>query len=40
VDPLLDAVGNVLPFFGLGMGWICPALAGLVIGLIWKAVRK
>ena len=40
VDPLLEAVGNVLPFFGLGMGWICPALAGLVIGLIWKAVKK
>lgn len=40
VDPLLEVVSQVLPFFELGMGWICPALAGLVIGLIWKIAKK
>lgn len=40
VNPLLDAVGEFLPLFNLGMGWICPALAGLAVGLIWKAVKK
>ena len=31
---------KALPFYDLGVGWICPALAGLVIGLIWYAVAK
>jgi LIVCS family branched-chain amino acid:cation transporter len=40
VDPLLETVGDVLPLYNMGMGWICPALAGLVIGLIWKTLKK
>ena len=36
VKTLLDFATNYLPFFKLGMGWIVPALIGLVIGLIWS----
>ena len=34
VQSVVDAVGSVLPFFDVGFGWICPAVIGLVIGLI------
>lgn len=40
VKTLLDFATNYLPFFKLGMGWIFPALIGLVIGLIWSMVKK
>ncbi|EOB3405896.1 branched-chain amino acid transport system II carrier protein [Enterococcus hirae] len=40
VKALLDFATNYLPFFKLGMGWIVPALIGLVIGLIWSMVKK
>ncbi|MBR5229566.1 MAG: branched-chain amino acid transport system II carrier protein [Firmicutes bacterium] len=40
VDGLLAAVSQYLPLFDLGMGWIVPALAGLVIGLVLRAVKK
>lgn len=40
VKTLLDFATNYLPFFELGMGWIVPALIGLVIGLIWSMVKK
>lgn len=37
VQPLVDAAYGVLPFSNIGLGWICPSLVGLVIGLIlWK----
>ena len=35
LDGFLQVVGKVLPFSELGLGWICPAAAGLVIGLVW-----
>ncbi len=42
---LLDGItalgARVLPFFKLGLGWVCPALVGFVIGLwIDKAKKK
>lgn len=40
VKMLLDFATNYLPFFKLGMGWIVPALIGLVIGLIWSTIKK
>lgn len=40
VKTLLDFATNYLPLFKLGMGWIVPALIGLVIGLIWSMVKK
>jgi len=30
----LVSIGRHLPFFSIGMGWVVPACAGLVIGLI------
>lgn len=29
-----------LPFFEIGLGWICPAIAGLVIGIIVNKLKK
>lgn len=39
VNGLVAAVGDVLPFASMGLGWICPSLLGLVMGLIFRAVR-
>ena len=39
VQTQLVSVGELLPFFDIGMGWICPALAGFVIGLILHKCR-
>lgn len=40
LEPLLAGVGKVLPLFSLGFGWICPALLGLVVGLIHRSLSK
>lgn len=40
LQPLLDGAAQVIPFFSLGFGWICPALIGLVIGLILHFKNK
>ncbi len=37
---LVEAARKVLPFFDLGLGWVCPALLGLVIGLSVRAAQK
>ena len=34
LNALPEAAAKALPFFDLGMGWVCPALIGLAIGLI------
>ena len=34
------SVGKYLPFFSLGMGWIVPAIVGLVIGLLLRLAAK
>ena len=39
LDGAVKAVGNVLPLTELGLGWICPALAGLAIGLCLHWLR-
>ena len=31
---------KILPFFGIGLGWLIPALIGLILGLILKRTRK
>lgn len=36
VQALLDFASKLLPFFSLGMGWVLPALIGLIFGLIWQ----
>lgn len=32
---LIDFAGRILPFYDLGVGWVCPSVIGLVVGLIW-----
>lgn len=36
VQALLGFASKLLPFFSLGMGWVLPALIGLIFGLIWQ----
>ena len=33
LNGVIDAIGSVLPLSGLGLGWVCPAALGLIIGL-------
>lgn len=41
LDGALEAVGSVLPFAGLGLGWLVPTLLGAAIGLcVHFAKRK
>lgn len=40
VDPALGVIKEVLPLAKLGLGWICPAVAGLVIGIVIHLVKK
>ncbi len=40
LDALLKAVGDALPLSALGLGWVCPAALGLVIGLCVHFLRK
>ena len=40
IPALTEAVGGILPFFNLGLGWLVPSVVGLVIGLIITAVKK
>ena len=41
---VLDAIGSfgskVLPFSDLGLGWVCPAIVGFIIGLIISRKEK
>lgn len=39
-DALLAAAAEYLPFFSLGMGWVIPACAGLLLGLILRFAGK
>ena len=36
---LLDAAARWLPLCSLGLGWVCPALAGLAVGLALRAAK-
>jgi len=39
-EGLVNFANTYLPFFSVGMGWIIPALVGLVVGLIIRVVKK
>ncbi len=39
LEVLVRFAGNILPWFELNLGWVVPALVGLVIGLVIRAVR-
>ncbi len=39
--PAMTALGQkIFPFFDLGLGWVVPAVIGLVIGIVITAVKK
>lgn len=40
VTGLLAWAEASVPLFGLGLGWLLPAAAGLVVGLVWKKAGK
>ena len=39
-DAIVRLAEKCLPFYSLGLGWLCPALIGLVIGLCVHYMRK
>ena len=39
LDGLLAGATRLVPFFSLGLGWLCPALIGLAVGLALLAAR-
>ena len=40
LEGLLAWAERWVPLAGLGFGWICPALVGVGIGVIWRLVRQ
>ncbi len=40
LDGSINMIGRILPFSGIGLGWLCPALIGYLIGLIIHFMRK
>mgnify|MGYP004469260029 FL=1 len=40
LDGSIKMIGGILPFSGIGLGWLCPALIGYLIGLIIHFMRK
>lgn len=40
VCAVIISVGELLPFADLGLGWVCPAAVGLIIGLIIHFAKK
>ena len=36
---IIETIGGLLPMSSLGLGWLCPAAIGLVIGLVIHAVN-
>lgn len=39
-DAVINAANRFLPFYGLGLGWVCPLIFGAIIGIIITAVKK
>ena len=35
----ITTLGNIIPWFNLGIGWILPAIAGIIVGLVVKKIR-
>lgn len=40
VSAVIGFADSYLPFFELGLGWICPAAVGLFVGLIFHCTRR
>lgn len=35
-----EAMAGFLPFSGIGFGWLCPALLGLAVGILYRFYKK
>ena len=40
IDAPVRLASRILPFFDFGLGWICPCLLGLLVGLLLRAIGK
>ena len=40
VRTVVECAEHTLPLFSIGLGWVCPAVVGAVIGLTIRAIRK
>ena len=40
LDVLVDFVRKILPWFDLNLGWVVPAVIGLIVGLIIRSVKN
>lgn len=40
LEPLMTFAETYLPLCRLGFGWVCPALAGLLLGLLLRRMRR
>lgn len=40
LEPVIDFGRNILPFFDINLGWVVPAMIGLVLGLVLKRKSK
>lgn len=40
IDAVTDLAGRILPLSDKGFGWLCPAVAGIVIGVIRYRMKR
>ena len=40
LEGAVSFAGQYLPWFSLNLGWVIPALVGLVLGLVLRTLRK
>lgn len=40
LDGVVEFARRILPWFDLNLGWVAPAAAGLVIGLVIRVVKN
>lgn len=40
LDGIVEFARGILPWFDLNLGWVVPAAAGLVIGLVIRVVKN
>jgi LIVCS family branched-chain amino acid:cation transporter len=38
--PINDLFATILPLYGVGLGWILPAIVGAVLGYVWGKLTK
>ena len=39
-EGMVASVNSMIPWFNLGIGWVIPAIVGIVVGMIIKRIRK